>query len=147
MRSVLSRMGRGEQNGEVNVHDFLYGRIQKAFKYLEQLGATDQFRYNRYALGLALPEKIARKLGTHALTLDEMREVVPNEGSLVKHPVTDATADQCHTIGSKTLFPMFVECMIELEKIDPEKERLIKRLANQKQRQERKKKKQERKRK
>lgn|SRR3989338_1762352 len=146
IRSELNRIGRVEENGEMNLHDLLYGRIQKAFNYLEQLGTTDRFKFSRYALGLALPEKIARKINNQSLTPDEMDSVVPQEGCLVKHPVTDATADEVHRIGNKTLFPMFVECMIELEKIDPDKERNIRKEENQRQREERKRKKQQRKR-
>lgn len=78
-----------------------------------------------------------------------MKEIVPAQGTLVKHPVTDANADDVHKIGSKTLYPMFVETLIELERIDPKKQKLARSRMNQKLREQKRKekrKKQERKR-
>jgi hypothetical protein len=139
MRKVLSKMGKEEGNGELNIHDFLYARILKAFAAMERLAASDpeNLQFRRYALGPTFQQSIARKfMNGDKSKLQQAAGHMLTEGAvkLVKHPVTDATADDIHTIGSKRMLPMFAEAVLEIEKIDPEKERQQRRARNQHQR-------------
>ena len=67
MRKVLNKHSgdsASEGNG-ADLHDFMYRRILRSFRHLESIGQEQGFRFSRYALGLAVPERVSRKVSYH----------------------------------------------------------------------------------
>jgi len=137
MRRLLERHETNSPSPSENpftLKEVMVDRLYRAVRILETQAEQDGYRLHRSLLGPLLPHSLYDKLRRGTRDIRDLRELREEYHLQIVKQAVETPPVRSLAIGNKHIIPGIMESVIELEKIDPVRERDLRRRQRQQRR-------------